>query len=146
MVNIETKLSGDMVVGLENFEAKIKESVIFSGAAAMAKVLYDEARANAPMTDKEHYFYGRNKKKYLFQPGTLKASIYRVYSKEKSSAEEKTYRISWNHQKAPYGFMVEFGTSRAAAHPFMRKAFDRIQDAISVGKERMAERLAGGVE
>jgi HK97 gp10 family phage protein len=141
MITTETKLTGDLSGALDRFAKNVQESVTFSGVAAMAKVIYDAARENAPVSDGAHWFHGTHQK-YYFESGTLKASIYRVYSSERSSAERKTYKVSWNHQKAPYGFMVEFGTSRAPAHPFMRPAFDRIGEAIKAGQARMAERLS----
>ena len=143
MVNVEMKLTGDITSGLDQFEATIKGSVMLSGVAAMAKPIYDEARINCPVSAEGHWFYGTHQK-YFFPAGTLKASIYRVFAKDKSSEFVKTYDISWNHKKAPYGFMVEFGTSHSAGHPFMRPAFDHIQEAIAAGNERMKELLAGG--
>jgi HK97 gp10 family phage protein len=103
---------------------------LFSGVAAMAKVTYDEVRANA----------AKNKK-----TGLLQSAIYRVYSPEKSTDDQKTYRVSWNKKKAPHGHLIEWGTSRAPAFPFVRPAFDHIQAAIDAGRARMAQRLADGV-
>lgn len=141
MLNIETKLSGDMVAGLEKFEEKIKTSVIFSGAAAMARVLYDEVKINtAKLTN------SGNPREKGREPGTLDSAIYRVYSPEKSGDGFKTYRISWNHAVAPHGHLIEFGTSRAPAHPFIRPAFDHVHEAIKAGNARMAARLSEGVE
>jgi hypothetical protein len=37
--------------------------------------------------------------------------------------------------------MVEFGTARAPAHPFIRPAFSLIHEALEAGKQRMAQRL-----
>ncbi len=91
----------------------------------MANLLYEEARANVPV-----------------KSGTLKDAIYRVYSPEKSTGTQKTYRISWNGTKAPHGQLIEFGTSRAPAYPFIRPAFGRVKDAIEAGKARMTEKLA----
>lgn len=145
MIGVNTQLTGDISGALDKFAKDIREQVLFSGVAAMAKVIYDEARAKAPVSTEGHWFHGTSFKingtKYWFEPGSLKAAIYRVYSPEKSNDESKLYRISWNEKKAPYGFMVEFGTSRAPAHPFMRPAFDRVNDAIQAGKARMAERI-----
>jgi HK97 gp10 family phage protein len=104
--------------------------VLFSGVAAMAKVTYDEVRLNTE----------KNKK-----TGLLQSAIYRVYSPEKSTDDQKTYRVSWNKKKAPHGHLIEFGTSRAPAFPFVRPAFDHIQAAIDAGRARMAQRLADGV-
>lgn len=146
---VEVKLTGDMELDLSRFEQKVKDIVLFSGVAAMAKSQYDSVRAACPVSDHAHFFYGTSSKKtgqrYYFASGNLKAAIYRVYSPERSDSNKKTYRISWNHQKAPYGFMVEFGTSKAPAHPFVRPAFDNIREAIRVGQKRMKERLADGV-
>lgn len=109
----------------------------------MSKVIKEAAQSYAPVSDAPHYFVGSVKGKRYgpFEPGTLREAIYRVYSRERSSGTAKTYRVSWNHKKAPYGFMVEFGTARAPAHPFMTPAFGHIREAIDAGKTRMAERL-----
>jgi HK97 gp10 family phage protein len=130
MIKVDTKLSGDLAGDLQKFEKKVKESVLFSGVAAMAKVTYDEVRLNAE----------KNKK-----TGLLQSAIYRVYSPEKSTDDQKTYRVSWNKKKAPHGHLIEWGTSRAPAFPFVRPAFDHIQAAIDAGRARMAQRLADGV-
>jgi HK97 gp10 family phage protein len=145
---VEAKLKGDLAGDLSRFEKRVSEGVLFKGVAATARVVYDEAKTLCPVSDQSHFFYGSNSKKsgqrYFFASGNLRNSIYRVYSPERSDAARKTYRISWNHVKAPYGFMVEFGTKNAAAHPFMRPAFGRINDAIAAGKDAMRASLAGG--
>lgn len=124
-MDIKTKLTGDLAGALDKFTKNVQEKVLFAGVAAMAKVMYDEAKLQVPV-----------------QSGTLKESIYRVYSPEKSTDATKLYRISWNKKTAPHGHLIEFGTSRAPAHPFIRPAFDRVQEAINVGKARMAEKIA----
>jgi HK97 gp10 family phage protein len=124
--SIDVKLAGDLEGSLDRFEKAVQEKVLFSGVAAMAQVVYDEAKGNAE----------RNKKS-----GLLHSAIYRVYSPEKSGDAVKTYRVSWNKKKAPHGHLIEFGTSRAPAYPFIRPAFDHIGRAIKAGQERMSERL-----
>ena len=95
-------------------------------AQAGAQVFYDEVKRLAPKSKKGHWFHGTsfkiNGKKYWFESGTLSRAIYQVYSRDKSGAGVATYHVAWNHQKAPYGFMVEFGTSKNPAHPFLRPA------------------------
>ena len=109
-------------------------------AQAGAEEFYLEVRIRCPVSAEAHYFYGRQSKKtgvrYLFQPGNLRDSIYQVYSKDKSIEGVKaTYHIAWNHRKAPYGFMVEFGTPRAPASPFLRPAYDsRVKYALEVAR------------
>ena len=101
-------------------------------AQAGSQTLYWEALLRCPVSAEAHVFYGRDSKKtgqkWTFEPGNLRNSIYQAFSEDNSSQAsdgyaKATYHISWNHQKAPYGFMVEFGTSRASAHPFRPSAF-----------------------
>lgn len=129
MIKIDTKLSGDVADGLEKFEAKIKESVIFSGVAAMALVIYEEVKLNASPPR-----MGR-------KSGNLSNSIYRAYSPEKSGDAVKVYRVSWNKAKAPHGHLLEYGTSRMRARPFIRPAFDHVARAARAGMARMKERM-----
>lgn len=126
---IDAQLSGDLALDLSRFEQKIKDQVLFSGVAAMAKVIYDEVKLNAAPP------------RLGMKTGRLQESIYRAHSPEKSTDSVKTYNISWNKKKAPHGHLVEFGTSRAPAHSFLRPAFDRVREAIEAGMARMAQRL-----
>lgn len=107
-------------------------------AQAGAEIFYIEARTRVPVSDGAHFFYGRNSQKsgvrYFFKAGNLRDSIYQYYNKRASTPGKAVYSISWNHQKAPYGYMVEYGTSRAPAHPFLRPSYDaaaaRARDAV----------------
>lgn len=126
MIGIESKLTGDVAGGLDKLAAKVQEKVLFSGVAAMAKVIYDAVLPNVPV-----------------KSGLLKSSIYRVYSPERSTGQRKTYRVSWNKKKAPHGHLIEFGTSKNPAHPFIRPAFDRVNEAIREGVSSMAQEMNG---
>lgn len=101
-------------------------------AQAGAEVFYVEVRQRAPVSEAEHYFYGKRSKKtgvrYLFKPGNLQRSIYQYYNRRQSMPGKAIYSISWNHREAPYGAMVEYGTSRAPAHPLLRPAYDAVAD------------------
>jgi HK97 gp10 family phage protein len=114
-------------------------------AQAGAQVLYEEARQRCPVSDHAHFFYGTQSKKtgvrYYFEPGSLRDSIYQVYSKSNSRENAYAeYHIAWNHQKVPYGFMVEYGTSRAAASPFLRPAYDaRVREALQAANARWVD-------
>ena len=107
-------------------------------AQAGAQVIYDRAKQLAPISERAHFFYGKNAKYGPYQPGTLRDSIYQVFSKDNSYRDVSTYHISWNAEKAPYGAMVEFGTSKAAAHSFIGKAVKETRSAV---KEAMAQRF-----
>ncbi|WUR15709.1 hypothetical protein E7V67_011575 [[Empedobacter] haloabium] len=130
---------------LAEFGEQVQDDVAMSGVAAMARVVYTEARLLAPRSERAHWFHGTqfrvNGTKYLFQPGTLHDSIYRKFSPERSSKSLKLYRVSWNHRKCPYGFMVEFGTRNAGANSFLRRSMARVPDAINAGKAAIGEAL-----
>lgn len=91
-------------------------------AQAGSEVIYQRARLEAPVSQDSHYFYIRGKKYGPYAPGTLRDSIYQVFSKDNSYKDVSTYHISFNKSEAPYGFIVHNGTSRTAAHPFIAKA------------------------
>lgn len=121
---------------IRNKAAEIKAATR-PAAQAGAQIIYDQARLNVPVSSKAHYFYGssykKNGKKYLFSPGTLRNSIYQVFSKSNSDENKSTYHVSWNHTKAPYGFMVEFGArgGKLPAHSFLGKAIKESEDAVA---------------
>ena len=140
----------------------------------MAQAFYEAARRNVPIGKRGHYFHGTSFKlngtKYWFDAGNLQRSIYQVYSKDDSKrGGVQTYHISWNHKKAPYGFMVELGymqryeitfdpqTQRFTTHkdkplatprqvparPFIRPAKLQAPAAFAAGKEVLARALQG---
>lgn len=110
-------------------------------AQAGAQVIYEHAYRNAPTGKKEHWFHGTHAK-YLFPAGTLRNSIYQAFSKDNSREGLSTYHISWNATKCPYGFMVEFGTSRAPSHSFIGKA---LADGAAAAGEAMKTRFIAEV-
>lgn len=108
-------------------------------AQAGTQVIYDQARSLAPIgRQEEHYFYGTsfklNGKKYLFHRGDLRKSIFQRYQKEQSTPTHAIYNITYDTKIAPYGHMVELGTKKLAAIPFMSGAIkthaDKAQQAM----------------
>lgn len=116
-------------------------------AAAGASLLYNEAKTRVPVSEHGHWFYGTHSK-YYFDAGTLKNSIYWAFSKDNSKeGQSATYHVAWNHRKAPYGFMVEYGTSRAKASPFLRPAYDAMNKlALTVAKDKFAELMEAAIK
>lgn len=125
-MKIESKLSGNFENALQNLQSEITQKVLFSGAAAMAKVIYDDIQNNPS---------------FPVDSGLLKSAIYRVYSKDNSTDKKITYHVGVNKRKAPHWHWLEFGNSRIPAQPYIRPAFDKIGEAIEAGKRRMSERL-----
>jgi HK97 gp10 family phage protein len=126
-MEIQANFTDDIEAGLAKFEAELVPKVLRAGAGAMSYVFHTEARLNAFPHIKT---------------GTLYNAIYQVYADNLSDATKQVYRISWNRTKAPHGHLIEFGTSRAPAYPFMRPAFDHVGEAIAAGLTRMAEKMS----
>ena len=99
-------------------------------AQAGAQIIYERARIEAPVSQDGHFFYIRGRKYGPYAPGTLRDSIYQVFSKDNSFKDVSTYHISFNKDKAPYGFIVHNGTSRTSAHPFISKAVVETRSAV----------------
>lgn len=106
-------------------------------AQAGAQIIYARAKQLVPVSPAAHKFYGKNAVYGPYSPGTLHDSIYQVFSKDHSFKDVSTYHISWNADKAPYGAMVEFGTSRAPAHSFISKAVTETRAQV---REAMKQR------
>jgi len=135
MVKVETKLSGDLVGALNRYESKIKQQLLFTGTAEAARVVYEEVQVNASGARKG----GPGDPPGRFT-GNLSKSIYRAYIPERSSDELKTYIVTWRHKDAPHGHLLEFGTSRSPAYPFVRPAVARIPEALKSGLAKMERR------
>ncbi len=114
-------------------------------AQAGAQIIYDAARLNAPVSKKPHKFYGTHKVYGPYAPGNLRDSIYQVFSKTNSYKDVSTYHISWNADKAPYGAMVEFGTSKSPARSFIGKAVTETRTQVRQAiKERYLQEVGNG--
>jgi HK97 gp10 family phage protein len=104
-------------------------------AQAGAQVLYEEVKIRVPVKAKTTTRKGK-----ILPPGALRDSIYQVFSEDNSGPNRSTYHISWNARKAPHGHLVENGTSRAPAHPFIRPAYDaKGKVALEVSNARWTE-------
>ncbi len=114
-------------------------------AQAGAQIIYDAARLNARVSKKPHKFYGTHKVYGPYAPGNLRDSIYQVYSKSNSYKDVSAYHISWNADKAPYGWMVELGTSKAPAYSFVGKAVTETRTQVRQAiKERYLQEVGHG--
>jgi len=91
-ISIDTSSVDDL---LDSLGAEVA-AAIRPAAQAGAQVIYDQARANVSQLRQ--------------RTGKLLASIYQVYSKDKSvDGQIATYHVSWNAKKAPHGQLVEYG-------------------------------------
>lgn len=120
------------------------EANVRPAAQAGAQVLYEEVLARVPVAKRDR----TTKSGRIIARGALKASIYQAFSEDNSGEGRATYHVSWNYRKAPHGHLVEFGTSRAPAHPFLRPSYDArageaVQAANAKWNEGMQQVIAG---
>jgi HK97 gp10 family phage protein len=111
------RLKQDLVIEMERLRAANRPA-----AQAGAQIVYERAKQHAPVSDAPHRFHGTHAVYGPYSPGNLRDSIYQAFSKDNSFLDNAVYHVSWNADKAPYGGMVELGTSTAAAHPFIGRA------------------------
>ena len=124
MMQVDLQLGG-IEASLEKFFFFFKTTVIRAGSQAAAQVFYNEAKNRVPV-----------------KSGTLKNSIYQVFSEDNSDKGKATYHVSWNRSKAPHGHLIEFGTSRAPAHPFLKPAYEAMKgQAYTAAIQKMKESL-----
>ncbi|MGB4064252.1 MAG: HK97-gp10 family putative phage morphogenesis protein [Azonexus sp.] len=101
-----------------------------------AEIIYRQAKLNCPVSDHAHMFHGTNAVYGPYPPGNLRNAIYQVFSKDNSFKDVSTYHISWNADKAPYGFMVELGTSRMPAQSFVGRAISETRSNVREAMKR----------
>lgn len=135
---LKVSISGNVDAMLEHLTQELQENVARAGAQAMAQIVYDAARQNAPVgTVTRRFKSGRE-----IKPGALKAAIYQVFSEDRSNNGVKTYHVGWNRKKAPHGHLIEFGTSRMPARPFLYPAFEQNKaQLVNAASTKMAEKL-----
>lgn len=99
-------------------------------AQAGVQVIYERARILVPVSKEAHKFYGSHGVYGPYNPGNLRDAIYQVFSDASSHKDVSVYHISWNKSEAPYGFMVELGTSNAPAHSFIGRSVIETRDEV----------------
>lgn len=122
--------------------AEVLNEATRPAAQAGAQVVYERARSLVPVSSQAHKFHGTHAIYGPYQPGTLRDAIYQVYSHDKSFSDKSTYHVSWNKDKAPYGHMVEFGTSKAPSHSFIGRAAAETRSKVrDTMKQRYIEEI-----
>lgn len=123
------------------FKIKFDPSAMLAAMDSVAAGIAAQTRPAAQAGAQELYNeVKRNVAKLGRKTGNLDASIYQVFSKDNSNDKKSTYHVSWNHKKAPHGHLLENGTSRSPAYPFIRPAHDAAnQAALQAAADKFAE-------
>ncbi|MDS1371032.1 HK97-gp10 family putative phage morphogenesis protein [Aliarcobacter butzleri] len=121
-----------LLESLKQFPQNIQNNILVGAVRAGAKPLVNAAKANVPV-----------------DTANLKRSIgiNRKKTKDKSQVWFTVSPRKGGKNDGFYGHMVEFGTSKMAAQPFMRPAFEsQDKQSIEAVKEYMALRIDKEVE
>ncbi|MFT0167482.1 HK97-gp10 family putative phage morphogenesis protein [Paraburkholderia mimosarum] len=111
---------------IESLSQVASESVLRQATVAGARVIFEEVKLRAPVGDAT--WESGKQKRY---PGFLRDSILLAYDKERSAEGLRaTYLVTWS-KDAFYGRFLEYGTSKMAANPFLRPAYDASKDAAA---------------
>lgn len=164
---LDTSEWGDVFAALEG---PIKESLARRMAVAGARVIRDEAAANALIPAGP---FGEKRRELLSN------AMYVAYDKKNLKPNQYSYNVSWNSSKwkgAPHGHLIEFGHWQiyavykaengewysnlsvrlvtpkwVPAYPFLRPALDRkgndaLKVMITTGQEELPKLLAEHVK
>lgn len=134
------------ITGLSDLEKRLRElpdklakNVLRGAVRAGAAVIQKEAKAKVPIAAGP-YLHGRKGIKTWYRPGTLKKGI-KVRSAPRGKAKGIEYWVYVSRNLFWWRF-AEFGTSKMAAKPFMRPAFEAQKEAATVAiREYMAKRI-----
>lgn len=117
-----------LTAAIDALEQVASESVLRQATVAGARVIFEEVKLRAPVGDATWESKSGKQKRY---PGFLKDNILLAYDKERSAEGLRaTYLVTWS-KDAFYGRFLEYGTSKMAARPFLRPAYDAVKDAAA---------------
>lgn len=117
---------------LKEFPQNIQKNVLDGAVRAGANVIVQAAKENVPKKT-------RNLEKSI--------GINKRRTKDKSFSWSTVSPRRGGRNDGFYGHMVEYGTSKSAANPFMRTAFDsHNQESIEAARAYIASRIDKEVE
>lgn len=147
--NVQIEGLDQLAAALKELPKRLAKNGLRAAVYAGAKVIRDEAKLKAPVAI---HALGPNQP----PPGTLKRSVIMKQIPELSDQHKQTFFVTLRHgkqycnqgkkgnlsQDAWYWRFVEFGTTRMAAQPFLRPAFDvKKKEAVTAITKRLAERI-----
>ncbi|WP_176732896.1 HK97-gp10 family putative phage morphogenesis protein [Paraburkholderia nodosa] len=114
---------------IDALEQVASESVLRQATVAGARLIFEEVKIRAPIGDRSWQSKGQTR-----YPGMLRDNILLAYDKERSvEGIRATYLVTWS-KDAFYGRFLELkehGSSREAAQPFLRPAYEATKQAAA---------------
>jgi len=138
-MSMTTQVTGlsELMRNLRQLPAKVQSKALRNAVSAGAEVIRAEAELRAPR------YTGKVGKDHP-PPGTLKKAVYKAAMPDESTADREVWQVNVR-RKAYYAHMVEFGTVKMPARPFMRPAWDaKAGEALAVMKTKLAQAIAAG--
>lgn len=148
-MKVDIKVQGLKELGqqMDKLDKKVRNRIARAATAAGARHIRDTAKAMVPVDTGQlkqnivvKKFRDRQPDKTLYGIGLI--------SKESTYGDTKTNRRkgragkSYWTDKAYYGHMVEFGTRKMPAQPFLRPALEtQKEQTVAVVKKRLTEEL-----
>lgn len=121
-INFDTT---ELQQNLQTFAQEVEAKALRPAAFAASDMLYKEMQINAPV-----------------RTGLLRSAIYQFYNERKSIDGLHLYSIGVNMRKAPHWHLLEYGTIRMAAKPFIAPTYDaKITLAMEAALKRLGEKL-----
>jgi hypothetical protein len=161
-VDIDADFS-DAIARFDSLPEAVGEKLRWAAFRGVS-LLREEIKIQAPRHHKRHYFYSKgsrnadgSKRRYDFEPGDLRRSVFAFYDKSDSvDGRRAVYQVGWRAREGnnsryggdslkavPYGYMVHNGVKREndksiAARPF-------VSIALQVQEEKMEAAMLNAV-
>lgn len=119
---------------LRSLDDVASESVLRQAAVAGAREVFSEVKLRAPV-DLGIY----EGKQGMHPSGFLRDNILIAYDKEQSvEGRIASYLVTWS-KDAFYGRFLEYGTSKMAARPFLRPAYEAKKSAAAAAVDAVIQ-------
>lgn len=120
MAEIEVRGLAELERALSRFPQELQRRELAKAWRKAGKIMRDDARDRAPVRQVTDSGFGRSRKGRVRTPGFLASQMKLIVNTINGIP---TALIGWS-KAAFYGSFLEYGTSKIAARPFMRPAFD----------------------
>lgn len=163
-VDIDVDFS-DAIARFDSLPEAVGEKLRWAAFRGVS-LLREEIKIQAPRHHKRHYFYSKgsrnadgSKRRYDFEPGDLRRSVFAFYDKSASvDGRRAVYQVGWRAREGnssryggdedslkavPYGYMVHNGVKRENGKSIAARPFVTI--ALQVQEEKMEAAMLNAV-
>lgn len=136
----------EMDENLRTLGAELGAKTLRGALRDAAKPMEDYMNANAPESEAPRTIRTRKGERVEIRPGFLKSRIKRRTQLNKRGTNTRKFGkdgvavVQVGVFKVPYVVQVEYGTSKSAAHPFIRRAESVAGESIQIFLKRLRRR------